>query len=717
MNPMKDIAIPMIAALVSSLFFFSAKAYDGVFADGTCKIPTTVFYYINGILTSYKDADKAREALEEEWGKNPANNREFKLSYNQTHGLFRDILKTFRLKSKEDNEDKTFWKLLSGEKPGSLNVDALSKTMASEIASRLPQIQPGGASDEEHLIHAERFRRDLEKGKKVIVVAHSQGGLIANAAVQSLWDERWDYLNYIDKINIAFPSSLYNKRGNGSLYPIQYITAEDDRVINALRFLAPNTLRGNVDNDPGIFNDHRDWLNHGFLPSYYSNVLGSPRLWSRWSINNMIQSRFLYMAFPWKEKSEYPITISVHRDRPRKASHAAVWLIINSAIKSVRSSSIYVSYFLDRGYNDLDSDPVLKNPETVTLPCIQNLDYDTHYRVGIYLTDNTHTRKNFYPYLKNVQIDIVVGDTKKVFSIDHPLEHLNDVFGDPLASITVRRNNEKGIEYTIEETMEDYLREFVTVKTFSIGSSSAPQKFERPVLAYQARIHAIPPPAARDRALIRVRCEDREQDCKLWLECTTPKEDRVFSGWVSKAIPARGSIALDARKIADSVGDWSGKGRLACDIGSARKFSAQLWIRSDDGMLVNTGAFAQSRRFAYTEGDRYRRYEGVDIDSIPAPGGDDESNLRIRCAGNEECTNTRLECAEDDGTLHEATLGTIPVARVRHLQSEELAELIDHRWEGLGLSCEVQSDGSITVQALTRTAGILVNNGASNDEP
>nr|MBF2761260.1 hypothetical protein [Ectothiorhodospiraceae bacterium AqS1] len=53
--------------------------------------------------------------------------------------------------------------------------------------------------------------------------------------------------------------------------------------------------------------------------------------------------------------------------------------------------------------------------------------------------------------------------------------------------------------------------------------------------------------------------------------------------------------------------------------------------------------------------------------------------------------------------------------QVRHLQTAELADIIDHRWQEMGLSCELRSSAPFTVQVLTRTGGggALVNNSAT----
>ncbi|MBF2758952.1 MAG: hypothetical protein ISN28_01580 [Ectothiorhodospiraceae bacterium AqS1] len=104
----------------------------------------------------------------------------------------------------------------------------------------------------------------------------------------------------------------------------------------------------------------------------------------------------------------------------------------------------------------------------------------------------------------------------------------------------------------------------------------------------------------------------------------------------------------------------------------------------------------------------------ADIGHLPSPDSSDISNIRIRCAApdDEHCTFTTLECSEDDGrALDAVSLGTIERHHVRHIQAEELADLLDYRWVDMGLSCRVKSDAPFSVQVLTRTGGeALVNN-------
>ena len=143
---------------------------------------------------------------------------------------------------------------------------------------------------------------------------------------------------------------------------------------------------------------------------------------------------------------------------------------------------------------------------------------------------------------------------------------------------------------------------------------------------------------------------------------------------------------------------------------SEGNISAQVWTRSGDQVLVNNSAAIRS----VMDGDVHR----ADIESIPSPDAFDLSNIRIRCdAQTGACTETVFVCYTDAGERYEAALEDIPRWTTRHLQTEELANLLGHRWPGLGLSCEVRSNGQFTAQILTRTGGggALVNNSATGE--
>ncbi|MBF2760544.1 MAG: hypothetical protein ISN28_09790 [Ectothiorhodospiraceae bacterium AqS1] len=230
-------------------------------------------------------------------------------------------------------------------------------------------------------------------------------------------------------------------------------------------------------------------------------------------------------------------------------------------------------------------------------------------------------------------------------------------------------------------------------------------------LPVRSVIPAIPPASAHDTASIRIHCKEPHRACNVFLDCTA-QDGTIYRGHLDSPIPAMGARAISPQGIADIVGgDWSGKGRLSCPLRSSRMISGQIWTRSGDGVLVNNSEILRS---VEVEGVLGRTHHQADIQSIPAPGGANLSNIRIRCEGDTKCSDVVLNCYEDDGSLYSGYLGTIGRSYTKHLQTEELSSMIGHRWSGMGLSCELISDHPLSVQILTRTGGggALVNNSA-----
>ena len=220
---------------------------------------------------------------------------------------------------------------------------------------------------------------------------------------------------------------------------------------------------------------------------------------------------------------------------------------------------------------------------------------------------------------------------------------------------------------------------------------------------------AFPPASAQDSAVMRVRCR-QDSPCDVVLDCHAQADGSTFEASLPEPIPAWGTLTLTAADIEGHTGaSWAGKGRLGCALRSEGSLSSQVWTRSGDGVLVNNSAFIRS----VAEGEGHR----ADIESIPEPESAEKSNFRIRCEASQgdDCTATRFSCYDDAGVRYDGDLGTVERLQVRHLQTAELVDIIDHRWEGMGLVCELRSSAPFTVQVLTRTGGggALVNNSAT----
>ncbi|MBF2760505.1 MAG: hypothetical protein ISN28_09590 [Ectothiorhodospiraceae bacterium AqS1] len=222
---------------------------------------------------------------------------------------------------------------------------------------------------------------------------------------------------------------------------------------------------------------------------------------------------------------------------------------------------------------------------------------------------------------------------------------------------------------------------------------------------------ALPSSASGDSATLRVQCK-QDTPCPVTLDCST-QDGTIFRGDLPQPIPPWETRSLDMVDIERYTGgfSWSGKGRLGCSLLSTGNISSQVWTRSGDGVLVNNSAAVRSD---ITPLGGFR----ADIESIPSPDSTDESNIRLRCISPfNACIGTKVNCFDDSGNKYEGYVGTIEPLAVRHIQAEELADMIGYRWKGLGLSCEIHSSEQFTAQVLTRTGGGggLVNNSATSN--
>ncbi|MBF2760005.1 MAG: hypothetical protein ISN28_12305 [Ectothiorhodospiraceae bacterium AqS1] len=229
-------------------------------------------------------------------------------------------------------------------------------------------------------------------------------------------------------------------------------------------------------------------------------------------------------------------------------------------------------------------------------------------------------------------------------------------------------------------------------------------------VSVQAQALALPPTDSGDDITLRIKCR-QSTPCNVIFDCSAQSDGSIYQGRLPDPIPPYQAMSFNAYEIQRFMGgkSWAGKGRLGCLLRGDANIGVQVWTRSGNGVLVNNSALIRSVRIDGV----YR----ADIESIPSPDSSDESNIRIRCNSDiGDCVDTTFLCYSDSGRMvGRWNLGDIARRTTRHLQSETLAAGLAHRWEEMGLSCEVSSEGEFTVQVLTRTGGggALVNNSAS----
>lgn len=241
---------------------------------------TTSVYYSNGVWNDYAGAMESlvavRNAYQNEIARlYPDERFHFLLAYNYSVDRVRDLEEVFEQKMDEIGAcglNPTQLALLYNDGgSGILTPEQRSVLDPAfyEVAERYYVL------DQTNEAYLQKFRSDLLEGRRLLIIAHSQGNLFANRAVATLIEEYSEKADAMGIIGIATPAAQQVVR-DSPRFP--WFTARDDFVINFLRLKGYPVLDGDegvVDNDPGL-RDPRDKLsNHSFLPSYFAPGLES----------------------------------------------------------------------------------------------------------------------------------------------------------------------------------------------------------------------------------------------------------------------------------------------------------------------------------------------------------------------------------------------------------------------------------------------------------
>jgi len=301
---LRNSKVEVLLALVIGLCSFGASAEQ----DLSCGQTTTKIYFGNGVDNSLADATSSKQELKRAYlsqleNTYPEETFEFQLAYNRSEGVMNDVLEVFQQKLSE-NGDWLDWSAAE-------YLSALNMLRKVQLPYEHPSIEIfAGILEEMYAVavvreaslseHVQKYQGDLQAGHRVIIFAHSQGNLFANSAVQTVAGIEPDKKNSIRVIGVASPAA-------STVSPNNYWTAYDDRVINLARsFSLVGVLPGNVDNDPGIFNDRRDILNHSFYESYFDSTLVS-----RGYFNQEFAGLVATMPFPEVEAGDGAIRVTL----------------------------------------------------------------------------------------------------------------------------------------------------------------------------------------------------------------------------------------------------------------------------------------------------------------------------------------------------------------------------------------------------------------------
>jgi hypothetical protein len=261
----------------------------------TCGQGTGV-YFGNGINTTALEADEvARDTLpdlaEEAGIEAPVT---FAVAYNQTNGLFADVLETLEQKAAEDSRFSWFFMnnavgyLVRGANVPTRLLDRVSggEAFVAELQELINQLIADGSGhstalyDSDVADHVAAYREELHEGNRVVVVAHSQGNLYANAARAQLMLAAPTLMNSFGVDAIATPAQT---AADG------YTTSDKDMVIGLLRELGRTVLPANVEVPFRL----DDFLGHGFEEIYLNAQLPA-----RTNVVSVLSSLGARLAFP-----------------------------------------------------------------------------------------------------------------------------------------------------------------------------------------------------------------------------------------------------------------------------------------------------------------------------------------------------------------------------------------------------------------------------------
>jgi hypothetical protein len=299
--------------------------------DG-CAVPVTndkrtKIYFSNGVGNSYEDAVRSRnqlinayaDALEERIGRDEM--LEWGLAYNESQGFIIDIVQVFRQKMQEENIEGNPY-LLYTMAEGGYSSEAIAAIFGQPVLNELGELIEIASSasaatmfvniDQNRVEsrHVSAYMNDLAAGKRVLVVAHSQGNLFTNSALEEVLERNPEYAESIRQVGVASPAFRivngdFTKAGDSF---DDYVTDKNDLIIIKSLGLVEQVLPHNVDNSgdpnyPGIFSSK-----HGFVDYYLNSTT------SRKAIDEVVKRVFGQLSYPTKIAGEGAIRATLTWD-------------------------------------------------------------------------------------------------------------------------------------------------------------------------------------------------------------------------------------------------------------------------------------------------------------------------------------------------------------------------------------------------------------------
>ena len=264
---MKLIVLSLLALLMTSMTSFAEEVDYQACDDPESKEKVRI-YFSNGMNNGFVDAGDAFLETKQAIGYNDAlgiTPLSYGLSYNLNEDFLTQLSQVFWQKNIELHASFTqedFWLWYFNP-----NADQVPQWFTDEHIKVHDKLIKGSLTSDPHFQnHRQNYISDLRSGKKVIIVAHSQGNLYATLAARSI---RAEFPEYRDSIGVIGFGSAASP--NAYLHG-KYFTNFRDFIIAGLRvnFGSGNVTPGNVRFSNNLLSD-----NHAYIDSYLNGTSDS----------------------------------------------------------------------------------------------------------------------------------------------------------------------------------------------------------------------------------------------------------------------------------------------------------------------------------------------------------------------------------------------------------------------------------------------------------
>jgi hypothetical protein len=248
------------------LFAFSHSAFAQGFSRGT------VVVYGNGMFNADGEWDRGSEVLEQLFINDNIDLQgkvEYKVAINRSeykvNGLsVRGLDEFYQVASQKLGEltvRQRFWLWLSRNQPFPSELTEDYIRISAAVSANTISV------DSEVQSHIGQYRSYFAQGKRVLLVSHSQGNLIANLAWRSIFGNGLNsqFVDSFGNVQVATPALAVSAGSRGSLQPFgTWNTFPDDKIISNVRS-AIGALPANLPAE-GLIGDPA--LGHNFVSAY-----------------------------------------------------------------------------------------------------------------------------------------------------------------------------------------------------------------------------------------------------------------------------------------------------------------------------------------------------------------------------------------------------------------------------------------------------------------